>query len=35
MGQILEGRYIHRGIEAHTITALAVYTSIPEGLKEE
>ena len=25
MGQILEGRHIYRGIEAHTITVLAVY----------
>ena len=26
VGQILEGRHIYRGIEAHTITVLAVYT---------
>ena len=35
MDQILEGRIIHQGIEAHTIIALAVYTSILEGLGEE
>ena len=32
MRQILEGRHIYRGIEAHTITALAVYTLLMQVL---
>ena len=32
MGQILEGRHIYRGIEAHTITVLAVYTLLMQVL---
>ena len=32
MQQVLEGRHIYRGIEAHTITVLAVYTLLMQVL---